>query len=420
MFKIYFKQAVQMLKQNKFISIISILGIASAIMMIMTLIVTDEIKIINAVPENNRDRTLYITYQVKRDTTAGTWHSGSVTPDIFKDYISKMKTPEYISAMNMYFSDSKTPVNVEGVADYIPFCIRSIDASFWKIFSFSFIEGSGFSEEDFKAGINNVVLSETTVKKLFKGEKALGKTIQIGFQNYKVTGIVKDVSPVFKYAGGDIWKPYTAHGNNIFGIVVLLTAKDKKDFPKIIAEVRDLEKKFGIDHSPWMLYLKGPESQKVNTLDTYGSNIEEVEESLKIENRKMILIFLILLVIPALNLSGFSLSIIKKRTAEIGIRKAFGAKRYVILIQVLYENMITSLIGGFLGLIFSYVAVIWLRDWLLKVPEGSSIPVNTMISTSVFIAVFTACLLLNLLSAGLSAYRASRMSIVNSLNQNER
>ena len=36
--------------------------------------------------------------------------------------------------------------------------------------------------------------------------------------------------------------------------------------------------------------------------------------------------------------------------AEIGIRKAFGAKRHVILIQVLYENLITTLIGGVIGL----------------------------------------------------------------------
>lgn len=61
MWKLYFKQAIQMLRQNSFISIISILGTAVAIMMIMAIIVSDEIKNIDLAPEMNRSRTLYIT-----------------------------------------------------------------------------------------------------------------------------------------------------------------------------------------------------------------------------------------------------------------------------------------------------------------------------------------------------------------------
>lgn len=409
-----------MLKQNMFISIISILGTALAIMMIMTLIVTDEVKSISISPESNRDRTLYISYQVKRDTIKGSWHSGNVTGDIINDYLLKMKTPEYVSAMNTYSDNNQTVINAEGATDYILSSLRCVDASFWKIFSFDFIEGNAFSQEEFKSGIRNAVISETTARKLFKGEKALSKTIQIGFKNYKVTGIVKDVSPVFKYAGGDIWVPYTSYANDLYGGLVLLMAKDKEDFPKIIAETREMEKKFGIDHHPKFLYLKGPENQKTINMKVFGNNEEELSRAIKVSNRRAAIIFLILLIIPALNLSGFSLSRIKKRTGEIGIRKAFGAKKYVILIQVLYENMITSLIGGIIGLILSYIIVIWLKNWLLGVPEESTIPVSAMISLSIFVVVFLVCLLLNLLSAGFSAYKASRMSIVNSLNQNDR
>ena len=410
-----------MLKQNKFISIISILGTALAITMIMTIIVTDEVKTLSMAPEINRDRTLYITYQVKRDTTNGGTHSGSITNDMVEEYLSKLKTPEYVSVIDNNQSAVQLPVNVEGFSDRQMCRPRTIDASFWKIFSFDFIEGGAFSEEDFKSGIANAVISESTAKKLFKGEKALGRTIVLAsFLKLKVTGIVKDVSPVFKHAGGDIWLPYTSLGG-MDGGQVLLMAKDKADFPKIIAEVRDVERKYAIDNHPWILYLKGPENQKVNTMDIFwGSDEQEFEKAIKIENRRSLIIFLILLIIPALNLSGFSLSRIKKRIAEIGIRKAFGAKKYVILIQVLYENMITSLIGGIIGLFLSYVAVSWLKTWLLKVPEGSDIPLNALLSPGVFAAVFIICLLLNLLSAGWSAFQASRMTIVNSLNKNDR
>jgi len=419
MYKIYFKQAMQMLKQNKFISIISILGTALAITMIMTIIVTDEVKTLSMAPEINRDRTLYITYQSERDTTKGSMRGGSVTKNFVDEYLSKLKTPEYVSFMDGNQA-IQLPVNAEGFSDYQMCRPRTIDASFWKIFSFDFIEGNAFSEEDFKSGIANAVISESTAKKIFKGEKALGRTIVLAsFLKLKVTGIVKDVSPVFKHAGGDIWIPYTSLGG-MHGGQVLLMAKNKDDFPKIISEVRDVERKYAIDNHPWILYLKGPENQKVNTMDIWGNNEQEIAEAVKIENRRSLIIFLILLIIPALNLSGFSLSRIKKRIAEIGIRKAFGAKKYVILIQVLYENMITSLIGGIIGLFLSYVAVSWLKTWLLKVPEGSDIPLNALLSPGVFAAVFIVCLLLNLLSAGWSAFKASRMTIVNSLNKNDR
>ena len=100
----------------------------------------------------------------------------------------------------------------------------------------------------------------------------------------------------------------------------------------------------------------------------------------------------------------------------------------VIMLQVrkhkenpnLYLGMVlVSLIGGVIGLILSYVVVFRMRDWLLDIPSGSTIPVNTLISIPVLLAVFAVCLVINLLSAGIPAYRASRMKIINSLNQND-
>lgn len=129
------------------------------------------------------------------------------------------------------------------------------------------------------------------------------------------------------------------------------------------------------------------------------------------------LILVILFLVPAINLSSFSMSQIKKRSEEIGIRKAFGAKKYTILIQVLYENLITSLIGGFIGLLLSYGAIIWLREWLLDFPEEGSIPAGAFISPVVFLFVFLSCIVLNLLSAGIPALRTLRMNIVESLKR---
>lgn len=99
MYKVYFKQALLMLKQNKFISMIAIMGTALAIMMIMTIIVTDEIKEISTAPEINRNRTLYVDYQVKRDTARNSWQSGSISYETLKEYLYPLKTPLYVSGV---------------------------------------------------------------------------------------------------------------------------------------------------------------------------------------------------------------------------------------------------------------------------------------------------------------------------------
>ena len=189
--------------------------------------------------------------------------------------------------------------------------------------------------------------------------------------------------------------------------------KDKADFDLLRKEFRAAERKFNAVDNEWDLTLRGPYDHKQMQLARYSNEDPEDGKA----TRKMVFIILILLLIPAVNLSSFSMSRIKRRTEEIGIRKAFGAKKYVILIQVIYENLITSFIGGIIGLILSYLVVIWLKQWLLDIGTDSSIPIGALVSAPVFLGVFAACFLLNLLSAGLPAYRASTMKIVDSLNQ---
>ena len=424
MYKTYFIQTLQMLKQNKFISIISILGTALAIMMIMTIIVADKIKNISLSPESNRYRTLYIKHVVMDDGN-GTMNSWPPKYNFVRDYLYKMEVPEVVSAVSLYWPDytELSIVGREGVKGNLNSVLRMTDAAYWQVLSFSFIEGKAFTQEEFDSGIKSAVISESTSKKLFKGESAIGKTIEIDFFPYQVVGVVKDVSEAFKYAYGDIWIPYTSETNeddlNDSEFFVMLLAKDKKDFSAIIEESKDVIRKYEANNAPWKLFINGPQNKELDSMQVMGLDQEMVDSRIKIAERKKVFILLVLLLVPAINLSGFSLSRIRKRMSEIGIRKAFGAKKYEILTQVLYENMITSLVGGIIGLLFSYLVVLWLKDWLLGISASSFVPLQALVSPSVFIGVFIVCLLFNLLSAGIPAYRASRMSIVNSINQNE-
>ena len=55
MFRQYFKQAIQILKENRLTSVISILGTALSIAMILVVILQFQIKLVGFRPESNRD-----------------------------------------------------------------------------------------------------------------------------------------------------------------------------------------------------------------------------------------------------------------------------------------------------------------------------------------------------------------------------
>ena len=422
MYKTYFRQAVGMLKQNPFISVISIMGTALAIMMIMTMIVTDGIQNASVAPENKRDRTLYLVSFAERDTSNGKssmYASGGLPYEIMKNYVvPALKTPELTVAT----SDMNAVVKREGTNDASYQMIQTTDADYWKLYTHTFTEGKPYGQEDFESGLRVAVISETTAKTLFKGEDPIGKNIEINFIPYRVGGIVQDVSPLFQMAAGRIWIPYTSKpGYEQAYYNVMLLAANVSDFPKIRQEVNEAKRKLDFEKSPKFVDFSGARTHRVLvTVRDRGTTSEAVNDRIQKTRRRTVFLFAVMLLVPALNLSGFSLSRIRKRMAEIGIRKAFGAKRHVILIQVLYENLITTLIGGVIGLGLSYGIVFGMRKWLLGIPADGSLPLNALVSGTTSLAIFVVCLVLNLISAGAPAYRASRMNIVDSLHQNNK
>ena len=99
-----------------------------------------------------------------------------------------------------------------------------------------------------------------------------------------------------------------------------------------------------------------------------------------------------------------------------------GANRGTLIRQVLAENLAVTLLGGVLGLLFSYVAVFLLKDWLLgsfelaSLNSGLTLSAGMLIRPAIFFFAFLFCLLLNLLSAAIPAWNASNGNIVDSLN----
>ena len=137
---------------------------------------------------------------------------------------------------------------------------------------------------------------------------------------------------------------------------------------------------------------------------------------------KYTLIVFVILLVPAINLSGMTLSRMRKRMSEIGVRKAFGATRSELLMQILSENFLLTLLGGILGLLFAYLSVCGMKSWFLDTISSdlastvTQLHFDMLFHPMVFVCAFLFCLVLNLLSAGIPAWRVSKTTIVKALN----
>lgn len=142
--------------------------------------------------------------------------------------------------------------------------------------------------------------------------------------------------------------------------------------------------------------------------------------------RKNALILLVLLIVPALNLSGMIASRMDSRRNEIGIRKSFGARRGRLLSQVLWENLLLTVIGGVLGLVIAWIFIYGGADWIINNISGneldpklnvnlSRVTPDMLFAPAVFGCAFLFCVVLNIISALIPAWQALRKPIANSL-----
>ena len=145
------------------------------------------------------------------------------------------------------------------------------------------------------------------------------------------------------------------------------------------------------------------------------------------QNHLQSLVLLVLLLVPALNLSGMISSRMEGRLAEMGVRKSFGAGRKILLSQVMWENLLLTALGGALGLLLAWLALYVGREWIFTVfdswpnmvPEGVEVRVSgeMLFAPLVFLAALALCVVLNLLSALIPSWYSLRKPIVNSLNE---
>ena len=431
MYKVYFRQAVQMLKQNKFFSIIYIAGTGLAIAMVMILAILYYFHTANIKPESYRDRMMIVQSGKVAQKDGKGYGSSQLSYPTIKECFYPMQTPEAVTAV-IPLGEQSEFIQLQGNKDIYNGLVMGTDAAFWKVFNFSFLSGSPYTEEEFTSGIRKAVLCESLARKLFNTTDAAGKTFLLNFEEYTVAGVVKDVPSVTGYCYAELWLPFTNRPSVIKGgawcdyvlgrMQVYILAKSSGDFDAIRAEAEGLCRKYNTTTAQYNLVLNEQPDTIFQAWLRNGESFNIPDYTLRYI--QIALIIMILLLVPSINLTGMTASRMKKRMEELGIRKAFGAMNRTLLMQVLYENLLLTLLGGLTGLLVSYGLVSLSKSWLLGKYnwDGSSLTASIDLSPGMFLNpaifgyAFAFCLILNLLSALVPAWRALKKPVVDALN----
>ena len=389
MIRFYIQQAIYHLRENPVVSWISVLGTALSICMIMVIV---------------------ITLRVRTADCEG------------RECFKALTTAE---AVTLASKPGKVRVSLPAGAKLSADMVQT-DEDFWQVFQFRFLDGKPFTTADVSSGLPRAVIAASVARRLFGRTDVSGQHVELNHVDFQVCGVVADVSMLATDAYAQVWIPYTAGnaeanswGYNLMGPMrAVILARSRADFPAIREECERLRQKYNDAQEGVEVFYRGqPDTQFTHLYRTWSQ-----EPDVQGVVLRYVVVMLILLIVPAINLSSMTLSRMRRRMAEIGVRKAFGATANELMRQVFLENLLLTCLAGLLGLALSYAATFVLNGFLFGnstnayLAGETSLTAGALLSPWIFLAAFLFCLLMNLLSAGIPAWRASRMNIVEAIN----
>lgn len=417
------------LRQQPVLSAVTIIGTALSIFLIMIVVMMQQIKVTPIAPEVNRDRVLHAKFGSitnkdwgEENSSNGAWSEKSV-----KDIFYRMKTPEAVTAYTV--TSVPAVVSLPG-QPALNADLRYTDAAYWKVLDFTFIDGKPFTQSDFDSAIRVAVICKSLSKQLFGSTEATGRDFLINHVPYRVTGVVNDVSTIAETAYAQAWIPFSSSdlirsaswGGDYMGpLSVTMLARSRDDFQAIRQEYDRLfhEEELKAADIGWQFISRNRPYDQEKAMA--GSADSSNEPDMAKVHRQRLIIYAILLLVPAINISSMTHSRLRQRASEIGVRRAFGAKRLTIMRDILAENTVITLIAGLLGLILSIIVAVTAQTILFRQEFSNTladpqIDISMLIHWSTFGLTLLFCFLLNLLSSGIPAWKASRESIDSALS----
>lgn len=428
------KQAWHQAKTNPVYTSLYVIGVTLTVMFIMIIGIVLYIRIAPVYPEANRENTMYITsHMLKNEGSAYMSNAGKGLFDELYSCLDNMKQAAYSQNRGIL------PVKASSGDNEFKANVMEVSEGFWKIYDFDLLAGNLLPKEVYETEKpGQVIITGNLAERMFGSpEEAIGKSVRIKDEELSVAGVVRSASYLTRQSYADIYCPMGIYipgeSSSFFGRVlgggtVTLLTDGKEQSEALVKEVAEKIQRYNSSDK-----LKdGDGKWELNIYDQPISHwkfalISDPSEGQNISTLiwLFVIIILALLVVPAINLSGLIGGRMDTRLSELGIRKSYGATKWSLLRQVLFENFLLTSVGAILGIIGAWIMTVTCRRWIFSVFEGRPSPVpswaevtvnpDMLFAPTLFLILLVLCFLVNTLSAFVPAWLYMRKPIVSAL-----
>lgn len=407
MLKSYLKLAWKVLLRRKFFTFASLFGVAFTLLVLTVAAAMLDHVFAPHPPETRMGRTLGI-YGLAMTGPEAT-RSGWVGWAFLDEHLRDLPGAERVAFLQVQ-REVDSYLGAQKVSSYL----KRTNGAFWQVLDFEFLEGQPFTEDDERQSRPVAVINETTRRRFFGDEPAVGKTLEVDRQRFRVVGVVRDVPFLRFIPFADVWVPIStlrsdAYKHEYVADFMVLVLADPSRHDALRAEVASrIAAARPPDPKTFVSYNGG--------LETLFEFVSRMMFSPRLESAKpgvlagiLAALALLFMSLPAINLVNLNLSRILERSGEIGVRKAFGASSSTLIGQFVVESLVLAGLGGAVGFVLSALVLSALNAAAVIPYAQLTLNPRVFLWGVLFTAVF------GLLSGVYPAWRMSRLHPVEAL-----
>lgn len=394
----YLKSSFYNIRRNKLFSIFYIVG--TALSFVFIIVILQFVKLISTEvpPAVNADRTISIMYFKDKQGR----NIGGIMPHQMEQFAQSANAEKY-----SYVNNEVLSCVTEG--QFFETSALFVGGDYFDMNQFDFVSGHAFTKEDIERKHKVVVIKENLAEEYFPNGDAIGKEIYFQGNSYKVVGIVANYSMFVSNAeaGCMMWIPVSYNkfipSQNIFYVINL-------QFPESM-DRGDMGK--NLVNAVQAFYANKNQEVDFDENDVHTQQEEKIESYFSGYIRYGIWgAFVLLLLVPALNIVVLSNSRSSSREEEMAIKRAIGATKVSIFFQLLSESLVLVIIGLLLGCALCMPTMDLIQQFVMGEEWAKQMSLITELDWMVIgLQVFPLSLLFTLLSGGLPAYWVAKKNI---------